>query len=165
MKALFIVLVLPVIVVLNSWATPYQSSGATGGFQNQRISTNQFLVDFAGNGFTSKKKTNDFALLRAAEITKEYQFNYFTIEGDRDLSRSERHYSGSTSRTTGYLNSYGSSASYSGYTTTTPQVTNIYKPGSQLRIKCYVNKPTGHVGRIFTADQVIVEMKSKHKIE
>lgn len=165
MKALLLILALPAIALLSSCATPYQSVGSTGGFQSQRISTNQFVVDFAGNGFTSKKKTNDFALLRAAEITKEYQFNYFTIEGDRDLSSTETHYSGSTSHTTGYLNSYGGYGSYSGYTTTTPQVTHIYKPGSQLRIKCYVKKPTGHVGRIYTADQVIAEMKAKHKIE
>lgn len=156
---------LSVITFLTSCATPYGTVGPTGGFQSQRISTDRFIVDFSGNGFTSKDKTNDYAMLRSAEITKEYSFSYFTIEGDKDLSGVDSHYSGSTSYTTGQLNTYGGYGSYSGYTTTTPEVTNIYKPGSQLHIRCYTKRPSGHVGKVYDAAQVIAELKAKHKIQ
>ena len=153
------------VLLLGSCATEYGSMTETGGYQTDRISGSEFLVDFAGNGFTKKEKANDFALLRAAEVTLEYGFQYFTIEADRDLSAVSAYSSGSTSYTTGAMTTYGNTGSYYGTTTTTPQTNYVYTPGTRLRIKCYVERPTGHIGKIYGAAETASRIKAKHEIE
>ena len=51
---------------LTGCATEYHRSGLTGGFSETRLAPDLYRVYFAGNGFSTDERTQDFALLRAA---------------------------------------------------------------------------------------------------
>ena len=59
--------------------TPYQSKGITGGYTETQISENIWKVSAAGNAFTSTPKLNDYALLRASELTINKGYKYFVV--------------------------------------------------------------------------------------
>ena len=89
------------------------------GYSEQRIENNRFWVTFAGNDCTKADTVQQYLLYRAAELTLDYGYDYFTMV-DRNLDRSTR-YSGSssTSGIPGYITEDGdyvgglSSSSYS----------------------------------------------------
>lgn len=64
---------------VSACSTSYQPEGRTGGYTDIQLSKNVFSVSFSGNGFTSNKKTNDFALLRAAELMYRNNYPYFLV--------------------------------------------------------------------------------------
>ena len=81
------------ILLLAGCATSYQSKGLTGGFSEIQIAEGTYQITFEGNGFTEKRKTIDFTLLRSAEITLENGFRYFVITNsgaERDYSQRDR---------------------------------------------------------------------------
>lgn len=67
------------VPLMAACATGYQSSGFTGGFKNTQLSPDVFRVSFSGNAFTSSDRVQDFALLRAAELTLANNAQYFTV--------------------------------------------------------------------------------------
>ena len=50
-----------------------------GGYHDSSIGANTFQVTFEGNSFTSKETAIKYALVRAAEVTKNNDDNYFLI--------------------------------------------------------------------------------------
>jgi len=66
-------------LLLTACATGYQSSGFTGGFKDTQLAPDVFRVSFSGNGFTSSDRVQDFALLRAAELTLANDARYFAV--------------------------------------------------------------------------------------
>jgi len=154
------------LLLIASCATPYQESGESiaGGHMFKRESNNIFKVAFSGNGFTSPKRAKDFAMLRAAEITLEHQFNYFTIIGKKDVTSTEHIDTGGSSYTTGNISSYGNYATYSGTTTYSPSTTPVHKPASLVIIQCYTKKPSGNTGQIYDAKSVKDELRAKYKL-
>lgn len=145
-------------------ATPYQKVGTdvSGGYAFRRLGTDVFKVEFLGNGFTQPKRAMDFAMLRAAEVCLEHNFRYFSVIGEGDLSSSETVYTGGTAQTTGYVSPYGT---YSGTTTYTPTAMPVFKPGSELTIRCYTSRPGGHAGRVDDASAVVSELRAKYKLD
>ena len=75
--------------------TPYQPAVDGYGYSEQRIENNRFWVTFAGNDFTKADTVQKYLLYRAAELTLNYGYDYFTVV-DRNMDRSTR-YSGSSS--------------------------------------------------------------------
>lgn len=67
------------VLLLVGCATSYQPKGLTGGFSEIQIAKGTYQITFEGNGFTDKRKTIDFTLLRSAEITLENGYRYFVI--------------------------------------------------------------------------------------
>ena len=53
----------------------------SGGYFEQRISDNNYLVSFRGNKFTSDEKAHSYALLKALEIGLELDYKYLLIQG------------------------------------------------------------------------------------
>lgn len=145
-------------------ATPYQRLGTdeSGGFCSQRLAESRFSVGFSANGFTEPRTAYDYTMLRAAELTLEYKYAYFAIEGEHDKSSSEVVSMGSTSYTTGTVSPYGS---YSGYTTTSGNSIPIYKPGYVINISCFEEPPKGRFGKIYSAVTVAAELKKKYGIK
>ena len=154
-------------LLLMSCATPYQKRGtdSSGGHQFKRLSENTFAVGFSGNGFTQPKRASDFAMLRAAEVTLEHNYRYFSILGEEDRSSTELIHSGGTAYTTGTAYTYGGYGSYSGITTYTPSTTPVYKPGTMLTIRCYDRKPGGHAGQVYDAKQLRESMRAQYKLD
>lgn len=54
--------------LLASCATSYQSKGLTGYFSETKLAPDTVQIRFNGNGYTRRERTNDFAMLRAAEV-------------------------------------------------------------------------------------------------
>ena len=55
-------------LLLIACATPYQSGGFMGGFNEVQLAEDSYQVSFGGNGYTSTQRAIDFTLLRCADI-------------------------------------------------------------------------------------------------
>ena len=72
-------------------ATPYQPAGyngMSGGYAEQRLENDRYRVSFAGNSVTSREQVEMGLLLRAAELTTESGFDWFSTVNratDRDV--------------------------------------------------------------------------------
>ncbi|MEZ5933730.1 MAG: hypothetical protein R3F54_17620 [Alphaproteobacteria bacterium] len=81
--------------------TPYQpSEGARYGYSDQQIEENRYRVTFSGNPSTPRETVQNYLLYRAAELTVQSGFDYFTMV-DQDVERSTRYYS------QGYVDDFG----------------------------------------------------------
>ena len=80
--------------------TPYQPSDGGYGYREQQIEDNRYRVTFAGNPSTPRETVQNYLLYRAAELTVQKGFDYFTMV-DQDVERSTRYYS------SGYVNDFG----------------------------------------------------------
>jgi hypothetical protein len=60
-------------------ATQYTGRSLAGGYSDTQLAPDAFRITFSGNGFTSSERTQDFALLRAADLTLSHGFRYFAI--------------------------------------------------------------------------------------
>lgn len=76
-------------------ATPYQPNipgqKVSGGFSEMRIEQNRFRVTFSGNSLTSRETVEGYLLYRAAELTVEQGYDWFTIV-DRNTEADRRTY-------------------------------------------------------------------------
>ena len=64
-------------------ATPYQpdisGQAVSGGYSDERLSENQFKVNFSGNTLTSRDRVEGYLLYRSAELTVQNGYDYFVI--------------------------------------------------------------------------------------
>ncbi|WP_417488316.1 CC0125/CC1285 family lipoprotein [Maricaulis sp.] len=61
-------------------ATPYQAAdGSRPGFTETRIETNRYRISFDGNSMTDRETVETYLLYRAAELTVENGYDYFTV--------------------------------------------------------------------------------------
>lgn len=170
MRTLFIFLS---VIALVGCATTYQKQGATGGYSSTQLDTNVFQVSFKGNGFTSRERANDFALLRSAELALENGFKYFVIIDAQQYSQNSTYTTPVTSTTNINTNTYGTAYGYGNYgtysgntygtaTTTTygGQAYHISKPRAANTIVCFKDKPEG-----FSYNARFIEKSLKGKYE
>jgi hypothetical protein len=63
--------------------TPYQAiipgKASSGGFSEVRIEPNRWRVTFAGNSLTSRETVEGYLLYRAAELTTQQGYDWFSI--------------------------------------------------------------------------------------
>ena len=62
-------------------ATPYQPAGyngTRGGYAEQRLENDRYRVTFAGNSVTSREQVEMSLLLRAAELTEQAGYDWFS---------------------------------------------------------------------------------------
>jgi len=57
----------------------YQRESLSFGYSEQKISASSYQISFKGNESTSREQVNDFALLRAAEVTLKNGYQYLTV--------------------------------------------------------------------------------------
>jgi len=171
MKTIYLVIC---VILLSSCSTAYQKDSFTGGFTTAQLDENVFQVSFRGNGYTSRDKANDFALLRSAEVALENGFNYFVIVDANQYDKKSSYTTPTTvtttgsSNTQGTVNAYGNTANYSGTTygrsTSTVnggQTINLSKPHTTNTIVCYNGKPQGFA---YNAKYTAQSLKAKHEI-
>jgi hypothetical protein len=60
-------------------ATPYAPVGQadSGGFAEQKIESDRYVVSFSGNSLTERKTVETYLLYRAAELTSQEGFDWF----------------------------------------------------------------------------------------
>ena len=161
MKTLTIIAVALLGTLVTACATSYQSKGFSGGFEDTQLASDVFRISFSGNAFTSNDRVQNFALLRAAELTLANNFKYFAVINSTDQSRTETYISPGSATTSGTVSAYGS---YSGTTTyDPPQVHTYYKPGVGLMVRAFPNKPDGIFA--FDAEFIAKSIRSKYGIQ
>lgn len=127
------------MILLGGCATPYQSAGFTGGFSEIQLAPDVFRIVFRGNGFTDPQRAQDFAVLRAADLTLSRGFRYFGILGGADsVSQSSFTTPGEI-----YSSGYFNGSTYYGTSTYVPgQTFTSFKPESGLLIRCFSERPS-----------------------
>lgn len=164
MNASNIIAVSLVGMLMAACATGYQSASFTGGFKDTQLAPEVFRVSFSGNAYTSSDRVQDFALLRAAELTLANNFKYFAVMDSSNQSRTGTFVSPGSAQTTGTVSAYGNTATYSGTTTyMPPQVTTYYKPGVGLMIRASPTKPEGIFA--FDAEFIAQSIRTKYGIK
>lgn len=144
-------------------ATPYKSAGIMGGFSQRRLAEDMFRVNFRGNGYTSRERTQDFAMLRASELTLENGFKFFAVIDEENTTRVSTYTTSGTAHTTGSAFVNGPFVTYSGHTTYDPPTTHfIFKPRTGLLVRCFPEKPDGVY--VFDAAFVRESIRAKFKI-
>ncbi len=164
MRTLSFIGVAFLILLMTACATGYQSSGFTGGFKDTQLAPDIFRVSFFGNSFTSSDRVQDFALLRAAELTLANNAQYFTVIASADQSSTETHVTPGSSHTSGTVSAYGDTGYYSGTTTySAPRVRTDYKPGVGMMFRTFQSKPEG--GVVFDAKFIVTSIRTKYEIK
>ena len=146
-------------VILIGCSTPYQSSGFRGGFKETRLDDNSFMVDFRGNGFTSKERAYDFSLLRASELTLEYGYKYFIVMSESEYS--SEYTTQSYSSTNIKVNSSGNKATA---TTTNYGGHSVSKPSAKKIIVCFKEKPKQYA-LVYNAKYVMSDLSQEYGIK
>lgn len=77
--------------------TPYQpvvrggTAATTGGFSELKLEPNRFRVNFQGNSLTTRETVEGYLLFRAAELTVQNGYDWFSIV-ERDTDKKTRSY-------------------------------------------------------------------------
>ncbi|WP_020614760.1 CC0125/CC1285 family lipoprotein [Sediminispirochaeta bajacaliforniensis] len=78
MKILFIVIPAHLFLLLGC-VTIYKSEGFGGGYTDLPLGQNRYRIEVRGNGFTSKQRVQDIAMVRAADLSLQNDFEYFYV--------------------------------------------------------------------------------------
>jgi hypothetical protein len=79
-------LIAAVLLGLSGCATTYHPNSFTGGYLDQQIGENTYLVTFKANSFTEVENVQNFLLYRCAELTVQKGGDYFIkVEETTDL--------------------------------------------------------------------------------
>ena len=145
--------------------TPYQKTGATGGYSETRLQENVFTVNFQGNGYTRRERSQDFAMLRCADITLDNGFKFFAIADSSADEQTMMYHSGGSSQTYGTMNTVGSTSYGSFNTYSSPGYSvPIRKPRVSYTIFCFKEKPADRA-MIFDAEFLAHSIRDKYKMK
>jgi hypothetical protein len=153
--------VIALTLIIASCATPYQSTGFIGGYSDTALAPDVYRVLFEGNGFTSSGRAQDFALLRAADMTLSHGYRYFAIVNEANSTSVSSITLPGQSYTSLSISGYGDSAYGTAVTTYDPPTTiPISKPNSGLLIRCFVERPKS--GYVFDARFLSHSIRTKY---
>jgi hypothetical protein len=114
-------LVITLAALLSACATPYQPQGFAGGYTETQLDRNVFRVTFKGNGYTSRERADEMALLRSAQLALLHGFTHFVIVDGRSSTQYGAFTTPSQSYTTGGVSAYGNTAYGSATTEVAPR--------------------------------------------
>lgn len=144
MKTPEIILLTIICAYLSGCATSYQSTGFTGGYSETQLAPDVFRVVFKGNGYTSRQRSQDLAMLRAAEVVLKNDFTHFAVINESNTTQVHSFTSSGSAQTTGTAIRSGNYVTYSGSTSYSPgQTTTFYKPEAGLLVRGFKAKPDG----------------------
>lgn len=143
-----IIAIIPICILLFACSTGYHATMLNGGYEDFKLTNDTYIVKFRGNGFTSQDQSFKYALRRAAELTKEKGYRYFTITGSSSNINRSFYRTPMTANTTtdssgslygnygnGNLNAFGNSTSNSTTTITGGDLVAVEKPVSYVSFK------------------------------
>ena len=115
-------------VIIGGCSTPYQSIGFSGGVDGQQLTADTYRIVARGNAYTSQTAIQVYALLKAAETTRQAGATHFIILDGADASSSSYITTPGNARTT----VSGDRA----YTTFDPgSIDKLVKPGQDTIIR------------------------------
>ena len=152
-------LVCSILIVLSvaGCATPYQSESYSGGFRETQLAPDVYRVSFNGNAYTSNDRVQDFALLRAAELTLRSGGRYFGVVSSADQSTMHTHVTPGSATTTISPFSNTATTRYS-----PSQVHNYHKPGVGMMVQMFKFKPDNMM--TFDAEFLAASIRNKYGI-
>lgn len=107
-----------------------------GGYNDTRLGSGYYSVTFAGNGYTSKARTQELALLRACELAYADGYKKFELIGANTNIRIDTTVTPGVSTTSGSGYLTGSGYNYNSTTITTPPMEiALQKPDSSVSLK------------------------------
>jgi hypothetical protein len=152
------------IIFITSCATPYQPYGITGGYKETPLAPDVVRISVEGNGYTSRDRVQDFALLRAAEIALQSGYPYFVVINERNDTSTGSFTTAGSSYTSGSVYGVGNSAYYSGTTTYVPGQTITFQfPETGILVKFMKKKSKDAL--VFDANFLSTTLRQKYKIE
>jgi hypothetical protein len=155
-----------IAIIFSGCATPYQSESLTGGYKSMKVQDDVFKVSFRGNASTRSEQTENFVLLRCAEVTLENGYNYFVIIDSNTAIRTSTLTTPVTANTSGMLMPIGNMASYHAQTTYSGGNTRIYqRPTTTNEIKCFKEKPENMSAIVYDAKQIRDNLKQAYGIK
>jgi hypothetical protein len=96
------------------------------------------IISGRGTAFDGQADVMHTALVAAAGVTLHHGYRYFAIMGSQDTSRAGVLYMPTQTYTSGTVNGYGNSASFSGMSTTTGgNAIPFVRPGMDVEIYMY----------------------------
>lgn len=165
----FRLLLTSTLFALAACTTPYQEMGLTGGVSAQQIDERIVRVSARGNAFTSHTLIQEYALLKAAEVTMQNSCRYFAIVQGQDASRTGTIVTpgSATTHTSGSVHAYGNYASGTATSRTTyspPTYTNFVKPGQDVYIRMFKEDELSEEqkGGVFDAHSIMKFLGAKH---
>jgi len=144
------------LILTVSCATPYQTQGFRGGFNETQLAENIFEVHFKGNGYTGAQTAADYCMYRCSEIAIEHGYKYFAVI-DSDASTKNSTYVAPASSTTTFSGNTARTT-YSG-----GGVYNIAKPRSKNMIVLMKEKPSDN-SIVYEASFVKESIGGKYQI-
>jgi hypothetical protein len=140
-----------VMITVSACATSYQSDGFSGGFKETQLGPDIYRVSFNGNAYTSRERVQDFALLRAAELTLQSGARYFVVVSENDQTHVSTHV------TPGSIQTYAGQTTYR-----SPRVDTYYKPGVGMLVRLLHTKPENAM--FFDAEFLAASIRAKYGI-
>lgn len=139
------------------------------GFADYQLGADRFVVTFQGNGKTKSTQANDFALLRAAQLTLEHGFSYFAVT-DLTNTSSARPYVARQQFYTDYPPNmwlppptpFGLEPYRFGYIAEHDRPAIYFRAGERLWIKCFRTKPEKPFS--YDAAALVNSLKQKYKL-
>lgn len=123
-----------IVAFLAGCSTKYQEMGFSGGVSAQQMTADTFRIVARGNGYTDTTTIRDFAMLKAAEATRQSGGTHFILIGGEDASRVSQIVMPGSARTT-----------FSGNTASTTynpaESIPVFKPGEDMYIRVLTLKP------------------------
>lgn len=83
MRVLFAIVISLTVI---GCATSYQPTSIGGGFSETRLSENTWRVVFRGNALARSERTEDLALMRAADIALQHGFSVIQVQRSNTAS-------------------------------------------------------------------------------
>jgi hypothetical protein len=124
--------------------TLYQPAADGYGYSEQQIEDNRYRVSFAGNDLTSADTVQNYLLYRAAELTLDRGYDYFTVVA-RNLDRSTAYWgTGDTHLGSGYWTGRGDFVGGLGFTTYSARPIDSYSASADV-VMFEGEKPAGDV--------------------
>ena len=137
-----VLLVLLACVVLSGCASTYEAKQGglhgliNGGYTSTKIQDDIYKIAYESNAATSSDITQNYALLRCAEVALENNYKYFVIA--EKLIESKQ-----------YINESGTS----------------FVPVATNTIKCFKDKPQDSPTMVYDAEQVKANIKAQYNIK
>ena len=132
------------LALLFGCATPYAGNGLLGGYSDTALAPDVYRISFQGNGFTSPERSQDFAILHAADLTLSHGYHYFGIINQTEGGSSGAINMPGQSYTYANARAYGNTVYGTATTTYIPGATiPVFYPRSGLMIRCFGARPQG----------------------
>lgn len=136
-----------------------------GSHSETRLGENVFRVFFKGNEQAGKEQTNDFNMLRCAEVTMENGYGFFVVVSTENFSEVSSRSISARSKEKVVSYNDGPNVKHAVVTNIIPGETYCDTSFGDINtIECFHKKPKGR-GLVFEAAFVVNSIKAKYKLK